>query len=146
MKQRRLYTIGDFVLVFKTMMRDKQESKVTWRKALEYVSTKLRLGQVVGLTTKYDGVVEYEPDLPCHYFVPSKSHHLWLVRFGLTNKPVYVAEGDMRFAVGDEITELPYSYPSQEMSERDKQYLREDSKHWPRDAKGRWVKGPVVHG
>ena len=149
MTRRLAYGIGAYVIIHKTMMRDKQGSKVTWRKALEYVPTKPRLGQVVGLTTKYDGVVKYETDTDflCHYFAPSKAHRLWLVRFGLTNKPVCVAEEDMRPAVvgGDEIHELPYSFPPQVMSERDKKYLSDDSKHWPRDAKGRWTKGPVSH-
>lgn len=132
------YQIGNFVVVSKIQMRDKQGSAVTWRKCLCYIATASRLGQVVGLCIRFDGYMSRNDA----FFIPTKSHQFWLVRFGLTNRAVEVAEEDMRLAVGD--YELPYRWPVQKMSDRNKQYLREDSKNWPRDARGRWVAGPVV--
>jgi len=136
------YTIGDYVIVSKIRVRDRQGNKVNW-KILPLVEN--RLGQVVGLCTRYDGHIgsvyfNYE-DPP--YFVPKKTHIFWLVRFGLMNKAVEVHEGDMKLAPLEEIKELPTRFPK--LTEKDKQYLSEDSKNWPRDKKGRWVSGPCIH-
>jgi hypothetical protein len=58
---------------------------------------------------------------------------------------VCVADEDVYAASVEQIHRLPYSYPPQRKSNREKQFLSEDSKHWPRDAKGRWTKGPCIH-
>ena len=149
MKQDKYkYSIGDYVVVAAPMVRRQQGSIRLWCYSFRYRTP--RIGQVVGLCTRYDGEIKgggmnsfggYDPP----YFVPSKAHHFWLVRFGLTNKPIEVSEGDMRLAGVDEVIDLPYSYPPPSVSERDKKNLSVDSKNWPRDEKGRWIEGPVVH-
>ena len=143
----RRYSIGDYVIVSRKMRRYKLGVAVKWEPGFTYRSP--QLGQVVGLCTRYDGKVMYsnvnngwEYDPP--YFAPEKAHQFWLVRFGLTNKPVCVRAEDMRLAAVDEIADLPYSYPPSSMSERDKENLRVDSRNWPRDEKGRWIAGPAI--
>jgi len=139
------YSIGDYVIVSKIMFRDIKGSKVIWRK-LPLIGN--ILGQVVGLCTRYDGHVEggntYFYDYST-YFVQEKTHLFWLVRFGLMNKDVQVREEDMRMATTEEVEEIPTRYPKPSMSEQDKKYLREDSKIWPRDKKGRWIKCTPTH-
>lgn len=137
------YKIGNFVIVSKIQIRARPGNRVVWQPSLPYVKTPTRLGQVVGICTRFDGFVNYVSDW--HYFVPSKSHRFWLVRFGLINKAVEVAEENMRLAPAEETHELPYRWPVQKMSECDKQNLRDDSKSWPRDGRGRWVAGSAVH-
>ena len=142
----RKYSIGDFVIVSKTMCREKIGSVVKWKSGFGFC--KHRLGQVVGLCARYDGHVQggnfYNYDDP-PYFVPEKTHLFWLVKFGLMNKPVEVSEDNMRLASIDEVENLPTRYPKSTMSEKDKQFLSEDSKTWPRDKKGKWVSGPTIH-
>jgi len=141
MKKRR-YSIGDYVIVEQESFRSKEGNIVTW-----VTFPCCRLAQVVGITTKYDGKIywgygDYSEDP--NYLQITKSHQFWLVRFGLSNKAVCIAENDMRFATDEEIHPLPYSYPPPTIRERDRQNLSEDSRHWPRDSKGRWISGPCI--
>jgi hypothetical protein len=142
------FQIGDYVVVKKVMMREKVGNQVKWRQALPFILTPRRIGQIVGITTRYDGFVEYEglgEDGGFYYFSPTKAHCFWLVRFGLSNKEVCVADEDLYYAGDNARHPLPYSYPLRKMDSLTKQVLREDSKRWPRDTKGRWTKGPCIH-
>lgn len=142
MKQDLKFDIGDWVIVKKTMFRDKQGDKVTWRTRLPFVSTKPRVGRVVGLCTRYDGEISCE-DWDFRYFVQKKSHRFWLVKFGLMNKAVEVSEEDMRLAKVKEIEDFPTLSPPPTIPVEAREFLSEDSKHWPRDEKGRWRFGPM---
>uniref|UniRef100_A0A6M3J0M9 Uncharacterized protein n=1 Tax=viral metagenome TaxID=1070528 RepID=A0A6M3J0M9_9ZZZZ len=144
MKKQRQYKIGDTVLVNRAMWRGIQGRSVKWMKGFPF--PKLRLAQITGLCKRYDGHIKGDYDDVCvTYFVPSKTHTFWLVRFGLMNKEVPVSEEDITPATVHTAENLPTIYPRPSMSERDKQLLREDSVNWPRDEKGRWVAGPCVH-
>jgi len=144
MKKPRQYKIGDCVLVCNIMRRDEQGDTIKWRKNFPF--TKSRLAQITGLCKRYDGRIEGHYDDVCAtYFVPSKTHTFWLVRFGLMNKEIPVSEEDIILAPANTAKDLPTIYPRPSMSERERQALREDSKHWPRDEKGRWATGPCVH-
>lgn len=141
MKQDKYkYSIGDYVVVYFCMMRVERDCKIEWEKLFPYRDP--RIGQIVGLCTRYDG--EIKSDKWCNWLAVSKSHRFWLVKFGLSNKPVCVSEGGMELAKINEVIDLPYSYPPSSMTNRDKKNLSEDSKNWPRDEKGRWTKGPMV--
>lgn len=147
MRKTHKYSIGDYVIVFRKKFRDKKNLVVKWQTIFSFLAP--RLGQVVGLCTRYDGktiwpTMSYDGDCDPPYFQREKSHRFWLVRFGLMNKPVEIGEEDMRLAAINEVKELPTLYPKPVMLEREKQNLSEDSKHWPRDERGRWIVGPAV--
>ena len=135
------YSIGDYVIVLGKMNR-LGSKYIKWA---PFKFAKPQLCQISGLATRYDGNVEggyyydFEPDP--NYFVPNKTHLFWQVKFGLLNKPIYVREEGMRLATIDEIEELPKLHINQRpYSEKDRKFLAEDSKNWPRDSKGRWIK------
>ena len=132
------HTIGDYVVVFGAMFR-KGSTCVTWI-PLSY--NKSRLGQVVGLATKYDGDIEHDFGwVDPNYFVPRKTHRFWQVKFGLMNKPVFVREEDVRLATIDEVEELPKLYQNRApWNKQAKQDMREEVQNFPRDKNGRWVK------
>lgn len=138
-----MYGIGTYVMVHRRFGRTKLGSGIV--KWASIVLAKSRLGQVVGLCTRYDGKVHSEVHYEgcANYFVPTKSHRFWLVRFGLMNKPVCVADDGMRLATIDEVEKLPLQSPRQTWSEQDKQEASEESKTWPRDKKGRWIKEKI---
>jgi hypothetical protein len=116
-------------------------TSISWR---SLKLKKFQLGQVVGLVTRYNGRIEYPTnywDESGAYFVPTDTHVFWQVKFGLMNKPVFVRTNDMRLATIDEVEELPKLYMRQyQWDDRTRKAISEDSKHWPRDTKGRWVK------
>ena len=138
------YSIGDFVKVQWEMSREGFRH-IIW--IARTFGIKPRLGQIVGLATRYSGdrTISLNMGDPS-YFTPSESHTFWLVRFGLLNKPVCVREEDMRLARVDEVKELPRLYMRRcRMGSREKKLLSEDSKSWPRDSRGRWISGPLIH-
>lgn len=133
-------SIGDYVIVSSKMFRT-GSTHICW---VSLTLGKSQLGQIVGLVTRYDGDIksgyscdfEFDPS----YFVPTKTHVFWEVKFGFLNKPIYVRDEDIQFASIDEVEELPKLYTRQcSYSEKDKKLLSEDSKDWPRDSKGRWI-------
>jgi len=131
------YSIGDYVIVSGYMFR-KDNHGIYWV-SLSY--RKSRLGQIVGLATRYDGSVEggitwEDPS----YFVPGKAHTFWQVKLGYLNKPILVLEEHIRLAAIDEIEELPRLFQNRiSWSEQSRKSLSLDSANWPRDSKGRWA-------
>jgi len=136
------YSIGDYVIVSSKMNR----VGLTHIKWVCFKLTKPQFGQVIGLATRYDGNIKggysYGFEFDPNYFIPTQTHLFWQVKFGLLNKPIYVREEDIRLATIDEVEELPKLYMSRcPYSDKDRKYLSEDSKNWPRDSKGKWTKG-----
>ena len=145
------YDMGDFVVVNKVQTKNKkysQNCKVTWLSTAYPVP---RLGRIVGLCKRQDGVVEWNIDWETGYdegpyLVLDKIHTFYLVRYGWFNKPVCVAAENMRLATLGEINELPGLFQNrQPMSEQAKQYLREDSQNWPRKSDGKFAKGNMLN-
>ena len=135
------YSIGDYVIVTHKMCRINREH-------INWVPLKLdtpQQGQVVGLATRYDGKIispvthGYYDDYESNYFVPTKTHVFWHVKFGLLNKPVLVQAEDMRFATVGEVEDLPKLCVRGYWNDKMRQAISKDSKNWARDSKGRWT-------
>jgi hypothetical protein len=109
-----------------------------------------RIGVIVGAGRRYDGErdpggsygsspwSEEPPDIDPPSFVSTKTHMVWKVRFGLTNKTGDVLDADVE--PYDEPFDLPIQAGAWEWGERDKQMMRDEMVSWPRDKSGRWVK------
>ena len=133
-----MYDIGDYVIVNRRFGRTKPSGNIViWA---SIVLTKPRLGQIAGMKRVYDGKVQYVHDIDPGYFVPSKTHTVYLVRFGMLNKAICVEEQGMRLAELEEINKLPKLFTQSSICpDLIRRALSEDSKLWPRDKKGRWI-------
>lgn len=143
------YDIGDFVIVCKVhVKKHPKANKIVWE---ESICPTPRLGRVVGMCKRWDGVKDYDIDWETGYssspyFVSNKVNTYYLVRFGWFNKPVCIMPENMRLAVGEEIQDLPNLHANRKpMSEKVKQFLREDSKNWPRKSNGQFAKGNILN-
>ena len=137
------YDIGDYVIVNSKMLRKGRYTNTT-RERYWYLAqySKPKLGRVVGLCRKFEGLIKYGvyADEPAYLRVTG-SKLFWLVRFGWLNKPVLCSDECLTLAKPNEIEDFPTIYQEQiKWSDEDKKYLSELSKNWPRDEKGRWTK------
>lgn len=125
-KKQRLMLMGQIVTVNAKMKRVK-EGKI--RKHVAVPMEHPRAGWVVGFRTVYDGerkpAYNYE-DQP--YLHVTNSHSVMLVSFWFNTRPVKVPLDG--FLIGG---------TPQYMSDKEKAFLAEYSKQWPRDSKGRWT-------
>ena len=142
------YKIGDRVRVYRRVTAWKDDH--THRVARTDILRRPTAGTVVGVQIRHEGTVTHgshdgldgwEPGFLTH----TKTVRLWLVRLGLTNKPVEVFRGDMmRLTDLEEKIEppLPIKWTNPlEWTEEDRERIREYARDYPRDAKGRWAKG-----
>ena len=163
--EKPLYSIGDYVIISSTATAEwAKESKAEralqgedWlaKKVLKKTQLNpLQIGIIVGMTRLMEGTKDYyteeihcsssENIEPPEYvehelFNCTKSHRVYLIRFGMLNKPVKVLSGDL-----DKIEPPPgYKFPmlfQGHISEKDRLITSEASANWPRDNKGRWSK------
>ena len=135
------YSIGDYVIVLHVMQRHDSHG-------IKWVPRKLgqsQLGQITGLARRHDGDVKgggyctYPEDYEPRYFVSTGNHLFWQVKFGLLNQSVLVHDEDMRLANINEVEDLPKLYTRSYWDDKSRKALSDDSKHWDRDAKGRWI-------
>ena len=161
--EKPLYSIGDYVIVSSTATAEwAEESKAEkasrgedWlaKKVLKKTQLNpLQIGIVVGMSRLMEGTKDYyteeihcsssENIEPPEYvehelFNCTKSHRVYLIRFGMLNKPVKVLPGDL-----DKIEPPPgYKFPmlfQGVWTEKMKNETSEESEKWPRDNKGRW--------
>ncbi len=147
MARKPKFKIGDWVLVEKKLVL------VDGQKGREYVPFSLnRIGQVCGMTMKYEGRTEYISEEGC-YFIFGKGHKVYLVRLGMLNKPYFVREGDMvawdplpkglpgMVQHAPNAWDRPLKYYGHDKPQTPREAMREEMKEWPRDEKGRWIKG-----
>lgn len=98
-------------------------------------------GQICGAIYRYDG--KRDPgywDEPSH-FTPNKAHLLWQVKTHMVGKPIEAFPEDIEFiesVYSNPVRTLSFRAPSSKWSEKDKEYMRNEMKHWPRDEKGRF--------
>jgi hypothetical protein len=142
----REFTIGDVVRVSSIYVSNLSKSGV---KSWLMISRKdgSIFGQVVGIGRRQEGRIVHDYDAGT-YFEPSKYITGWLVRTGLTNKPLFVPSDGIE-KVGAALAER-YVMPIQDsnrasMPERERQALSEDSKTWPRDERGRWISDHYIN-
>lgn len=146
-KKYRRFSIGDWVAVSATVFTDRDKNrKRIGRQELET----LRRGQVVGLARIQEGIVEgdcyqaagvwgEDVDWQPPYLSITKTETVWLVRFGMMNKPVKVLDGDIKPCSSGK--ELPILYQTTfEWDERSRALQRGIMEDQPRDEKGRWRK------
>lgn len=112
-------------------------------------------GRVVGLTRIQLGeykeggeyapsIVSPEPDYEPPYLDIKKQETVWLVRFGMLNRPVKVLDEDIQGPL-DPMQHRDFVMPLMYQKRHNwPQEFRDDlsrqSKDWPRDERGRWVK------
>ena len=145
------FVIGDWVEVQATVTtqygeREKAEDTNTKTLQREELSEP-RKGQIVGLSRLYEGKkcgdcnvsYNYHEDYESPYLAIKKIHVVWLIRFGMFNKAVKVLEADLDKCSPLKKLPLLYTKPF-EWTERDKNFLRNEMRGWPRDSNGRWQK------
>lgn len=97
MESKKLkFKIGDYVIVNSALYRSISPSgTVKW---ISIVCYNPKIGQIVGATRRYDGRIEDET-FESPYFIPSKSHFVWKVRYGILNKAVEAFEKDLEIVI-----------------------------------------------
>jgi hypothetical protein len=111
------------------------------------------IGKICGMRRRFYGVVHPEsPCTPSYYgggddYIPAYlevkgSVLLYEIKEGMLNRPIEVLEKHITkikdFSPGFLLNyQFPLLYTG--ITEKVKEYLRNESKNWPRDKKGRWV-------
>jgi len=131
------FKIGDWVRVDARVRFERGEAK----------RAELRepvVGQVVGVALRcygqYDsgGPTNYNEDYEPPYLIVAETEYVWLVRAGMTNKPIEVFDADVEGCWGEKA--LPFRRTqTMPWSEKDKQELRDIMHTAARDKKGRWL-------
>ena len=81
----------------------------------------------------------WEENVDPSYLAITDTIVCWAIKTGKFNKPVYALDEDVEDVVGP--MHLPVLYSRKcKWSEKDKLELSKESKNWPRDSKGRWIK------
>lgn len=109
------------------------------------------VGQICGAVYRYDG--KRDPGYAGSgiffgdYGEPpswtaKKAHLLWQVKTSIIGKPIEAFKEDIqKIPFQDYIyPPLPFRPPQPEWSEKEKEYMCQQVKDWPRDEKGRWIK------
>ncbi|MDY6957871.1 MAG: hypothetical protein SVK08_01805 [Halobacteriota archaeon] len=156
------YKIGDYVTVdlrnevlveYTDDLRKLVKSKNAYRPSIsDTKKEEIRKGQITGIKTFYEGkikygVITYPDDYSPGYLKVSKTIYLWCVRFGYTNKEHYFFEEDIsRMLMPARVVftrnifipfkDVGWNTPE---GEKAKEIMREESKNYPRDKKGRFA-------
>lgn len=107
---------------------------------------KTRIGQIIGVKKRQLGIVSKKYYNEQAQLNVSKVITVWQIKTGYINKPIEALEEDIKalweYDAFLKERKLPWFYRSETMlwSERDKEWLRDYMKDWPRDEKGRWIK------
>ena len=89
-------------------------------------------GWVVGFRTKSNGRIVFDPEDGNHW-EPHKPISVIMVSSWLTTNPIPVPLDG--FTMGG----VPKS-PQHNLTDEEKEWYKKESKTWPRDSKGRWIK------
>lgn len=138
------FDIGDWVKVTKILYIISSEHE---RKKIDIPGKiKPRLGRITGVKYLREGKIELPFDADA-YFIHKNTIICWEIRTGLTNKPFYALPEDIELCALSDIENLEFPILKGEFdqwkghqAEQLKRDLSEDSKLWPRDEKGRWIK------
>ena len=140
------FRIGEVVSVTALLVTRRDPS--TSRKSLELEVIPQRRGVIVGAARRYEGEVSggvsYRDDDPPHLRI-SKTVYVWLVRFGLLNRPEPVLDEDVISIerlkdTHDPNWRLPILANAYRWEQEDRQLQREwVRQHQRRDAHGRWI-------
>ncbi len=154
--EKSLYSIGDYVVVHNTSITsyDNDRHPPDDAEILAKIIQKTELnpptiGIVVGMCHLQEGkrirIKGYDRDgILCDIDQPkfecTKSHKVYLIRFGMLNKPVKVMFGDL-----ERVDKLPakYKFPmlfSKVWTKEDKLITSKASENWPRNNSGEWTK------
>ena len=143
--KRKFLSIGTLVEAYQTaypFYTNKKERIIGLNKLKNPV-----VGVIVGATYIIEGSYHggYSPfgedDPP--YLIENKRHFVYLVRQGLTNKPLKVFPKDISIIIfpAAEECDIPFLYQKKyKWTDLDKDMLRKYMKDISRDSKGRWIK------
>ena len=136
MKQTK-FEIGDWVQCnsYRVRRRNYANNAIKWEKKVPETPF---IAQVTGAGYRFNGRVlkGYEDEGP--YFDPQECFFVYKIKRGLTNKEIIVKENDIEHAIVSLWTTLPFKYVN--YPEHYRKILSEESKSYPRDAKGRFCK------
>ena len=134
------FTIGDYVqctakceLIWERGERGQKTRRVLHRTLCAFE------GWIAGATTRFEGRMSgsyYDPEDP-PAFMPSNSHFLWKVTNSLMARPTEVLPGDLELC-SQEPKFTPMRKNVAVLNEKDREWLKNESKKWPRDERGRW--------
>lgn len=145
--------MGKPVVVTKRLVRASENTDGRFdrlsRKWVTEVLLVERVGWVVGFRWFQNGKIEpgrhgfmgidgYEPPEPTEFKETGPRTAAMMVTFWPTMKPICVPMDGWRMADG--LFEVPSS-PSYRFTDRDREALSEEMADWPRDEKGRFLKG-----
>jgi hypothetical protein len=137
------FDIGDWVKVKKQLLVVSGGSE---RKRIDLPkSSKPIIGRISGVKVLRTGRIEYSWGEGDAEFVHKDTITCWEIRIGILNKPIHAMPEDIELCsvsgMGD--LELPvlagdFSFTWNEQCRED---MRKEMAEWPRDKKGRWIKG-----
>lgn len=138
--------IGHTVEVLSTMVRTEYVDPKTFREEIRWYSKQLpepRIGIITGIARRYDGIhhaaySSQDWDAEPAYLEKTKCNWGYLVRFGATNKEVFVMP-EACLLCGYRIA-IPYRAYNHAVSAQYREFLRDAASHAKRDNKGRFLK------
>lgn len=137
-----MFKIGDWVIVkagaVSVLNYENENDRIISIRKVERVEYKKPLlGKITGATWKSEGEIKSGYDYEPAYLIVDKKVFVWTYRIGLLNKERYALEKDIEL-VEDHPEKLPRLYCG--YSDEYKKNLSKESKKWPRDEKGRFIK------
>ena len=137
--------IGHTVEVLSTMVRTTHVDPNTLRKEIRWYSKQLpepRIGIITGIARRYDGIhhgyrAQEWRDQPT-YLQTTKCNWGYLVRFGATNKEVFVMPEACLLCTNQ--IQIPYRAHNHALSNEAREFLRDEARKSPRDSRGRFLK------
>lgn len=145
MKDKRRFKIGDWVKVVATVSGETSETIRTITRKLIAAKS---FGQIVGLSCIQEGTIKSTPYDPeglndGNYLQIEKRHDVWLIRFGMINRPVKVLDDDVVSLPAEEktISQLPLSFQVNPWVEQQdyREMMQETMRGHPRDSRGKWM-------
>lgn len=152
MKLRKDFPIGLHVLVKATVDAGPSYERVdhgSMRRIQRKPLDPPRIGCIVGVGRLCEGVRHagcgYGEDAEPGYLEVTHAEDVWLVRFGMVNKPVKARQEDLEITTPGVTWKFPWragtvSWPADAQSKEAAEAMRAEMRAWPRDAKGHWLK------
>lgn len=135
MKKRSRFKIGDWVVA-----KAYVEFAIDEGERRQFRFEKEIHGQICGAKCRYIGkYVLPSYDEEAGYIRNMKGIMVWLVRIGMTNKPIEILDEDIMPAVTELREGVPWRYTRIAWSSEERKVISEYSKDFPRDERGRFV-------
>ncbi len=144
---KKEYDIGDYVEI-KAIAERSKSYQTKESKFVKQTFGTPKIGRIVGIAKRFEGKINigsyggYDGyDDGGNYLMIERSLDFYKVRLGMMNSSLLVFPEDIQLIKPENINSFPLRFTnSLAWNSDDRERLSEDSKDWPRDKKGRWLK------